>query len=504
MTGPLVRHPLRLTPLSPIHVGSGEDLDWTRAAPDPARPELLLFDPLSVALPDSILRNLETAAGRPGAGAIIELQKILKTNFQHLRSGETARVNLTHSEHRRVLGSFGTNVQARQRGAGQVANQIAIARHALTPEGRPYVPGSSLKGALRTAIVSSKDCQPAGDGPRRPDSERNGKPSWDDPSDRLLGRFSASPFARLFVSDLLPMHALRGLIAEVRNERRRPVEGREAKGVPLRVEMIPPFVPGALMGDVREHLERGPGDEGRQFLALAELMKTVHAFHLRLFDFFAGELQRADRCLPADWRRTVGKMLAEEPLATAIREGRAALVRLGKFCSAESKTVEWRAVRIPQAARKGGQEFVLHPYTLWLADLGPHRLPLGWALLELAEEPSDPVRAFCAKFAGADRTPSETDEDEVTPKHSEPPLPPPAPRLVTDRSGPNLSRLGALEDQHDAGKPIFDMLKNLSQQAQRWTAEERRVLARLYHGKLRETLKPHQHSVIDPRLPKPE
>ncbi|WP_207790956.1 hypothetical protein, partial [Thermaurantiacus tibetensis] len=149
-------------------------------------------------------------------------------------------------------------------------------------------------------------------------------------------------------------------------------------------------------------------------------------------------------------------------------------------------------------------QFVLHPYTLWLADLGPHRLPLGWALLEVAEEPSNAVRAFCDRFAGASREARGEAEDGERPA---PPEAPPAalgPRIVTDRSGPNLSRLGMLEDQHDAGKPVFDMLKNLSNQVRSWTADERAVFARLYHEKLRNTLPPHQHAVIAPRLPKPE
>ncbi|MFN3590909.1 MAG: RAMP superfamily CRISPR-associated protein [Thermaurantiacus sp.] len=506
MTKPLVRHPITLTPLSPIHIGSGDDLDWTRAVPDPKRHELMVFDPLSVRLPDAALRALETAAARQGMGAIFELQRVLKANVQHLRTGEIGRIELTTGEHERILQSFGANAQAGQWGAGQVASQIAISRHALTPEGRPYVPGSSLKGALRTAEVAKRDAAGNRAAPPSP------RPDQKDPSDRLLGavdaegrkRFHASPFARLFVSDLLPAGAWSGLVAEVRNHKRAPVAGPATASISVRVELIPPFVPGALRGDIREHRQRGGTDRGRAFLLLADLLRTTHDFHRRLFDFFAGELQKAERGLPPEWIRAVRELLADEALASAIREGRAALVRLGRFGSAESKTVEWRAVRIPQAARTGGQQFVLHPYTLWLADLGPHRLPLGWALLEVAEEPSNAVRAFCDRFAGASREARGEAEDGERPA---PPEAPPAalgPRIVTDRSGPNLSRLGMREDQHDAGKPVFDMLKNLSNQVRSWTADERAVFARLYHEKLRNTLPPHQHAVIAPRLPKPE
>ncbi|MCS6987684.1 MAG: RAMP superfamily CRISPR-associated protein [Sphingomonadaceae bacterium] len=404
MTRPLVRHPVVLTPLSPIHIGSGEELDWTRAVPDPARSQLMVFDPLRLTLTDQALNQMEQVIQGGQADSVIRLQRILSANFRLLEQGEVGRLDLTQTEYGRIRDRFGRNVQANQPGAGQVANEIAIARHALTPEGQPYVPGSSLKGALRTAEVARRDGAPRGEGPRPVDETTDrGKPVWHDPADRLLGRFADSPFARLFVSDLVPAQRFRGLVAEVRNERRRPVEGRGPKGVPVRVELIPPFIAGALRGDIREHGVRGEKDRDQKFLAVGDLLRTAHAFHLRLFDFFKGELERADRNLPPGWLGAVRQLLAEEAVASAIREGRAALVRLGKFCSAESKTVEWRAVRIPQAARTGGQEWVLHPYTLWLADLGAYRLPLGWALIELADAPCEPVGRFCERWAAEGR-----------------------------------------------------------------------------------------------------
>ncbi|MFN3370889.1 MAG: RAMP superfamily CRISPR-associated protein [Sphingomonadaceae bacterium] len=493
MTKPLVRHPVVLTPLSPIHIGSGEDLDWTRAVPDPSRPELMLFDPLAVRLPANEAEKLAKLSTLDGAEAIIRLQQLLSANVAHLGRAESGRIGLTDQEHKRLKASFGRNTQAAQRGAGQVANQIAIARHALDPAGRPYVPGSSLKGALRTAEVARRDAVENRGSHHAPREDKS------DPSDRLLGKFAASPFARLFVSDLLPSGDWRGLIAEVRNERRLPKEHMGPKGVPVRVELIRPFLPGALAGDIREHLARGAPDAGRQFLPLTDLLKTTHGFHAQLFAFFEGELQKANRNLLPGWLQGVRGLLAAEEVATAIGEGRAALVRLGKFGSAESKTVAWRAVRIPQAANKGGQEWVLHPYTLWLADLGAHRLPLGWALLEVAEEASAPVREFCARFREANA------EDEEQEDRSPPvaPPPPPSDRIVTDRSGMNRSRLGSLEDQHDGGQTVFEMLKNLANQAKAWPDADRKLFAQLYHEKLRHRLRPDQQRLIDPRLPRP-
>jgi hypothetical protein len=43
--------PLLLTPLAPIHIGSGEELDWTRAVLDGRH--MVIFDPLRVQLDTS-------------------------------------------------------------------------------------------------------------------------------------------------------------------------------------------------------------------------------------------------------------------------------------------------------------------------------------------------------------------------------------------------------------------------------------------------------------------
>lgn len=65
------------------------------------------------------------------------------------------------------------------------------------------------------------------------------------------------------------------------------------------------------------------------------------------------------------------------------------------------------------------------------------------------------------------------------------PAPPPPGRIVTDRSPPNLSRLGLLEDEHDRGRDFSALLANLLNQARNWPDADRRVFAALCHGKLK-------------------
>ncbi|MFQ3595657.1 MAG: RAMP superfamily CRISPR-associated protein, partial [Sphingomonadaceae bacterium] len=432
MTRPFQRFPLVLTPLAPIHIGSGDDLDWTRAVLDPKRCELVLFDPLAVRLDPARAQKLgDLALQATRADDLISLQRELKAASKWLAGASSSRLHLTASMAKDLERAVGYNVQAGQSGAGTVANQLIIARHAIDPSsGSVYVPASSLKGAIRTAEIDERD-RKRNTGDRnepRPDPEL-------DPSDDLLGRFQDSPFARVLLSDLRPTTPIAGLVAHVRNERRGFRGDRSDDGVTVRAELIPPFVAGAFCGDLRVHVSRGDRDR-RQGPDIHALLRTAHAFHGQLFDFFKGQLEREQRGLPQGWAAGIVRMLGEEPLASALGQGRAALVRLGKFCSAESKTLAWRSVRIPQAQPPSPAR-VLNPYTLWLADLGMMgRLPLGWALLELGEEPCAAVQDFCTRFAPEAHEPA--------------PPPPPEPespaseRIITDRSPPNRNRIGDL------------------------------------------------------------
>lgn len=474
MSGFLQTHKLVLTPLSPIHIGSGHDLDWTSAVL--VGREMLLFDPMRVELPADALKKLgEAANGSDGAKAIQRLQQLMQTHRRAFAQARTGSIALTAGIAQEIAGKAGKNTQRGQGGGENIVNALQIARCAVNPATeQPMVPGSSLKGALRTAVVANKDAK--GDGRPRPPERKNGRDVYPDPSDKLLGSFANSPFSRLFLSDLLPVDGVKSLVAKVANERRRYKE-TSGSGVPVTVELIRPFQPGAFRGDIRLGGARGHNDKSGS-LSLAPLLQTTHRFHLDLFAFFSDVLQQERRGLPDGWLEAVQALLAEPVLAKAVQEGRAALVRLGKYCSAESKTVAWRSVRIPQA-KSADQQQVLNPYTIWLADLGAEgKLPLGWALIELADEPSPEVRAFCARFQ-----PPPEPEPEI------PPLPPIGPRIVEDRSTANGKRMGLLEDGYDDGKANDAALENIIKQSKNWPPEDRLILAQLVKEKARSNSK---------------
>ncbi len=83
--------------------------------------------------------------------------------------------------------------------------------------------------------------------------------------------------------------------------------------------------------------------------------------------------------------------------------------------------------------------------------------------------------------------------------------PPPRPdRIVTDQSPPRLSLLAKLEDAYDAKKGNWlETLKGYVRMAKTWDERERRMLARLYHEKLRKDVPGHQRQQLDQKLPRP-
>lgn len=464
---PFTVHPLVLTPLSPIHIGSGVELDWTQAVLDDRR--MVLFDPTRATLPDAALTQLAQAAVDPQPGnAMIRLQKLFKTHQRALVQAGIGEIALTEAVASRFSKALGTNKQAAQ-GGPAVVNSLSLTRHAIDGQANcPYVPGTSLKGALRTAEVARLH------GARNPGSHREPNPDRNDPSDSLLGRFSDSSFARVMVADFAPHARLAGIAAEVQCTRRRWREGAQNELVKVTAELIQPFAAGSQMGEIRIGETRRAQDKN---VDLYELMRTTHAFHHSLFQDVGQILEAERRGTNPHWLPRMRELLSTPEAMAAFEDGRAALVRLGKFCSAESKTVAWRSIRNSKA-RDGGPATMLNSTTIWLADLGAQgRLPLGWALLELGEQPSPAVRAFCEAMGGSASPSSE-------------PEPPARDTIVPDApDNPRLKDLALLEAGYDQGKPNDMLLERRIRESKAWPEADRRILSRLVAEKARRNSK---------------
>jgi hypothetical protein len=146
--------------------------------------------------------------------------------------------------------------------------------------------------------------------------------------------------------------------------------------LPVRVAVLLPSVPAELAlrwRDRRETVVRP--------VNLDTLLAATDQFHR---DHWWSQAQQLEPHVPKWWFKAMTQVMR----AAADQRG-TALIRLGKYCSAESKTTRDRKIKI-MMGRSKSPEHRANATTFWLAgDEGDKEgLPFGWALLEPIANPT--------------------------------------------------------------------------------------------------------------------
>jgi CRISPR-associated protein Csm5 len=262
-------------------------------------------------------------------------------------------------------------LKGRGRELHQALNQFTIHRTAYLPhDHRPYIPGSAVKGALRTAYLNTLAQI------RKMDTPKDQKGRWDPRAleHRLLNyqKIPEDPFRLLKVSDFLPVGEIRTRIIYAVNEKKK-VSTFAARGPYQILEVIEPGA--EFLGTIA--LEDFPP-------ALRRLAKIQHFFtwdELRraALDFYRKEKEQEDSHL-----FELGFSTPAQPPGN----GQTPL-RLGRHSGAECVTIAGhRHIKILQA-RGEPPKIQDHATTLWLAADFHQRdkrhqaklRPFGWALL---------------------------------------------------------------------------------------------------------------------------
>ena len=146
---------LDLTPLSPIHIGSGEDMDPTGYVLD--GDALHEFSPSTLAaVLDEADRSrlLGLVDGAQGERALTALRQFLFERRDGLVAQASRAVRAAAGVRDLYESRIGTVAQAETR----AINQLEIERTFSHPDTRaPILPGSSLKGAIRTALLDREN-----------------------------------------------------------------------------------------------------------------------------------------------------------------------------------------------------------------------------------------------------------------------------------------------------------------------------------------------------------
>lgn len=396
---------LALTPLSPIHIGCGEDFEPTNYVI--ADGVLYGFDPSRATLSEVQRSKLAAVAHQ---ASLLGIQRFFHDNARSFQIQSRVLIPVSPGVAQQYEQRVGRAANLEASG-NAVFNQLFIERVAYTGrQGLPYIPGSSFKGVLRTAIVDALN-----DGRRvRPeDLDRKGNPKSDAVEKRLLqGDFETSPLRLLKVADLMPTAEPERRIMFAVNRKKRLVlkDGGEVqpRGIAARKEVVlhgqyRAFGAEAVITSIDPH--DGPKNTPTPQLrpkAWRDIAQQTNRYHLiRL----KREIQTLDGrgLLNPDWKRDIEQLLNGE-VGQALQEGRAMLVRLGRYGGATSKTLSGAGVAQIKIMQGKGQPpaFEDDTKTVWLAaeheNDQKHLIPFGWAVVEIDPEGDcTPLRAWCER-----------------------------------------------------------------------------------------------------------
>jgi CRISPR-associated protein Csm5 len=400
---------LQLTTLAPVHIGTGQDLDATRYVVDEQK--LFELDPLA-------MMSLLNAGQRRALEGLCDDVPLLSGDRKR-HAGQTqqvfVRLQRFFHEHRETLKSAARDIRPvspqferyyrDKLGIGTKPNERARLEIAATLTSpltqQPVIPGSTLKGMLRTAITNLGAAQ-----------QGNSRDNAQAIEKRLLhyDKVDQDPFAGIKLADAMPNRTLpRQLLFAQQISRKTPEEanaGDSRNGFyknHVLLEAIPPFAVRAFDSQLTVRrdflaLRSGKGDRQLATLTLNQAFIAQNRFAVPQLETELARLERQGvhqgcYCAPeTSWIALVRRLLLA--LESPLQAGKAALVRLGHYAGAESKT--WDGLRNIKVSPPGKTplKFDKTPRTAWLAAPAPRQgqfgLPFGWVLVENAADPLEP------------------------------------------------------------------------------------------------------------------
>lgn len=397
MTPFLNHHTLHLTPLSPLHLGSGEDYEPTNYVI--ADGILHAFDPAKATLTPAQRNELLDISKRADLQSIQRFFRKHPEPFIAVAHSASSTSSALSKEYAR---SFGEVVQ-RENKQHHVLNRFQIERTATNPQTHaPYIPGSALKGCIRTALLEEKSAhQP----PAVPLSKKQTQLGYEN---ELLGSF-ATDLLRLFKpADFSACGHIATHIQYATNHKKKRIikDGKivEGKGVTGRRETILHGQYRAFRGTctlqnlVLEHQPRSKNPlPKRPHPTLAQLAIASNRYHYPRF-LKEAQILAERRLVDEHWLASTRQLL--QALHPQLESGRILLVRLGKNGGAESKTLEKYAQIKIMGAKGSKPTYEKATKTVWLAadhDKADHNLlPFGWALIEIDPQDDNPaLQTWC-------------------------------------------------------------------------------------------------------------
>ncbi len=361
--------------LSPVHIGCDEIYEPMGFVMDEQARQIIAFDPLYFISQMEVVdkQRFSEICLEGTVSSILEIYKFLKD-----RTAEGRHIDVCQGFVDHYHKTLDISVKDKKR-IQQELNRFTIERTSFSPgDHRPYIPGSAIKGALRTAYLNARAEKKKVPTPR-------GRYAAKDLEKTLLdgGAFDTDPFRLVKISDFRPVGQVKTRVVYAVNEKKMPSKF-EARGPYQILEVIQPgaLFEGAITVDMPQTKKSVSSP-----ISIQGLLESVALF-------FRKEIKREDD----DLKRI------NIPGVQILDNEDMFLIRLGRHSGAESVTIEGhRNIKIMM--RRGEKPKYLDlATTLWLASeaqkpkIKENLRPFGWA--ELCELSATLAEAFQEKEKG--------------------------------------------------------------------------------------------------------
>ncbi len=367
---------LRLSPLTPIHVGTGDTLDPLSYIMREEDGAARLY-PVDLPAWVEAHENPAELARIFASSELPEIRRYVATKLDPLIFGGAPATVYSKKIYEKYAHELGTKDSP-----NQLLIDPAIA-NGLT--GALIIPGSSIKGAIRTAVIDWIDREWGMGLKAASDSEKYGqRRAYTNRLEEYLGKISVNAFKNLKVGDFqAPLGD--SLLVTANEVRRRPKDKPPTPKHDCQVTLSLAMTgkPYALYGKVVLGRHDGGGRDAaltvangsrRQSWSLDGLMALCRSFYGRRY------IQEKQKFYSQPYLSATAKALAPVDAAIAEAASDGMLVRIGHYSHVECMTV---TENNPQTRKTRDGTILPHGTTRTLAD---NTYPFGWAVLRPCSE----------------------------------------------------------------------------------------------------------------------
>lgn len=359
--------------ISPIHIGCDDVYEPTGFAIDEEAQKMVVFDPVSfisqLEYPDK--QEFSNICAKGTIASILEVYKFLRNRPVNGRAVDVCHGFLEHYQKTLDISLHD------ERKIRQELNRFEIPRTAFrSVDQRSYIPGSAIKGALRTAYLNLMENE-------KKLSEKGKERNTRNLEQRLMeyDGIPTDPFRMVKVSDFKPVGEIRTRIIYAVNLKKKSSD-RDARGVPLIFEVVPP---GALFeGTIA--VESPPQGSGIQkHISFENLFKSSTLFYMK-------EKERENKELSG-----IGIEIISVSGRAKDRKV-SSLLRLGRHSGAELVTVEGHRDIFIMGKKGERKQYLNRATTIWLSSESRNQgsknslQPFGW--VQLGEVINDQSKEF--------------------------------------------------------------------------------------------------------------